>query len=150
MHIRSSLQAFFNFQKRTFALFCVLLPGILIFSLYGEEPDLTAGDNAFAAKDYAVAASFYTRYLNKLKAIDADKNKLREAYERLMDSLLFGELTANAEKYLEEYKKLFPDAKELSVICGRGNFFCRKGILRKLFPFMKRSSLLFTAGIPAG
>ncbi|MBR2365045.1 MAG: tetratricopeptide repeat protein [Lentisphaeria bacterium] len=138
MHIRSSLQAFFNFQKRTFALFCVLLPGILIFSLYGEEPDLTAGDNAFAAKDYAVAASFYTRYLNKLKAIDADKNKLREAYERLMDSLLFGELTANAEKYLEEYKKLFPDAKELSVDMWQGELLLQKGYLTEALPVYEK------------
>ncbi|MBO4304270.1 MAG: tetratricopeptide repeat protein [Lentisphaeria bacterium] len=135
--VRNLSRTVFLFRHFAPALLFLLLSGALL-SLSGEEPDLVSGDNAFAAKDYAVAASFYTRYLNKLKSSPEGREKLREGYERLMDSLLFGGLTADAEKYLEEYRKFFPDAKELSVDMWQGELFLQKNLPAKALPLYEK------------
>lgn len=107
-------------------LFLFLLPAAVFLSLYGNEPDLTAGDHAFAAKDYAVAASFYTRYLQKMKKTE-DQQKIREAYERLLDSLLFGKLTSEAEKLLQEYLAKYPGVNPVAAGMWKGKLLMQKG-----------------------
>ena len=108
-----------------FLLYLFLFPAVSGL-LYAVEPDLTAGDHAFAAKDYAVAASFYTRYLQKMKKTE-DPQKIREAYERLMDSLLFGQLTSEAEKLLQEYLARYPGVNPVAAGMWKGKLLMQKG-----------------------
>ncbi len=138
MYIQDILRKFFPFQKITSVFLFVLLSGAFSFVLSGEEEDLAAGDSAFAAKDYAVAASFYTRHLKKLKSLSADPAKIREGYERLMDSLLSGFLASDAEKVLAEYKKQFPDANKISVDMWQGEIYLQKGALTKALPLYEK------------
>lgn len=138
MYIRKQMQKLFSLQKNKSIVFCLLFYGMNLLLLQGSEPDLAAGDNAFTAKDYAVAASFYTSCLNKLKKLSAPPEKLREVYERLMDSLLFGGLSIDAEKYLKEYKKSFPNANTISVDMWQGEIFVQKGLFVNALPLYEK------------
>lgn len=131
MYIQNILRNFFPFEKIASVFLFILLSGVFSFALSGGEVDLAAGDSAFAAKDYAVAASFYTRHLKKLKNSSAPQEKIRECYERLMDSLLSGSLASDAEKFLAEYKKEFPDANKSSVELWQGEICLQKGEVKK-------------------
>ena len=121
-----------------------LLPAAISLSLYGSEPDLTAGDHAFAAKDYAVAASFYTRYLQKMKKTE-DQVRIREAYERLLDSLLFGELTSEAEKLLQEYLAKYPGVNPVAAGMWKGKLLMQKGKVQDAIILFEQ----LLSGIPA-
>ena len=56
-----------------------------------ESRDKKASDRAFAAKDYAVAASFYGKYLEDARKAGSLENT-RDAYERLLDALVLGRM----------------------------------------------------------
>ena len=56
-----------------------------VMSQENVNTDLRAGDDAFAARDYPVAVSFYTKYLQDAGA-KQDRTAEREAYERLLDA----------------------------------------------------------------
>ena len=125
-----------------------------------ENADRRAGDNAFAAGDYAVAVSFYKKYLE-----DSRKNALPgeelDACERLLDALIRGRFTRTAEQYLAEYEKRFPQKEMRKAEAGiwHGEILCQKGkykeaeqlyrkLLNTLSPRDPRSSrVVFSYGI---
>ena len=84
-----------------------------------KNPERRAGDNAFSAKDYAVAASFYQKYL--AEALRKQDNTMeRDARERMLDALALGGMTDAAEEYLEEYRKKYPDANANFLLLWQG------------------------------
>ena len=91
-----------------------------------ESRDKKAGDRAFAAKDYAVAASFYGKYLEDAKNAGSLENT-RDAYERLLDALVLGRMPDLAEKTLQDYETAFPGANPLSLTMWRGDILSQRG-----------------------
>lgn len=84
------------------------------------DPDLRAGDNAFSRKDYPVAVSFYTKYLQKAEK-QPDKTAVKTAYERLLDALVMSKIPSLAESYLKKYEALFPGVNVPEVSMWRGD-----------------------------
>ena len=105
-----------------------LNPGSDVFNavMEAESRDRKAGDRAFAAKDYAVAASFYGRYLEDAKKIGGQET-MRDAYERLIDALVLGRMPDLAEKTLQEFETAFPGANPLSITMWRGDILSQRG-----------------------
>ena len=95
-----------------------------------DDADLRAGDRAFAQRDYPVAVSFYTKYL-QLAEKSADQDAVKTAYERLMDALVMSRLTPLAETRLAEYEKRFPHGKETEIAMWRGDILYQKGKYRE-------------------
>ncbi len=91
-----------------------------------ESRDKKAGDRAFAAKDYAVAASFYGKYLEDARKAGSLENT-RDAYERLLDALVLGRMPDLAEKTLQDYETAFPGANPLSLSMWRGDILSQRG-----------------------
>ncbi len=91
-----------------------------------ENPAKRAGDEAFAAKDYAVAVSFYTKLLEECIQ-KKDPQAIRDAYERLLDALVLGKMPDLAEKYLERYRADFPNASALALAMWKGDILTQKG-----------------------
>ena len=91
-----------------------------------ESRDRKAGDRAFAAKDYAVAASFYGRYLEDARKIGSP-DTMRDAYERLIDALVLGRMPDLAEKTLQDFETAFPGANPLSITMWRGDILSQRG-----------------------
>ncbi len=91
-----------------------------------ESRDKKAGDRAFAAKDYAVAASFYGKYLEDARKAGSLENT-RDAYERLLDALVLGRMPDLAEKTLQDYETAFPGANPLSLTMWRGDILSQRG-----------------------
>lgn len=91
-----------------------------------ESRDKKAGDRAFAAKDYAVAASFYGKYLEDARKAGSQENT-RDAYERLLDALVLGRMPDLAEKTLQDYETAFPGANPLSLSMWRGDILSQRG-----------------------
>ena len=84
------------------------------------DSDLRAGDNAFSRKDYPVAVSFYTKYLQKVEK-RKDSAAVKTAYERLLDALVMSRLPALAEEYLNRYEKLYPGLNAVEIAMWRGD-----------------------------
>ena len=101
------------------------VPAAQSASDYNPETDLDAGDRAFARKDYPVAVSFYTKYLQ-----NAEKRQntadIKKAYERLLDALVMARLTALAEEYLGKYEKQFPGTNAIEIAMWRGDILFQK------------------------
>ena len=93
-----------------------------------ENADRRAGDNAFAAGDYAVAVSFYETYLEDCRRNSLPGEEL-EAYERLLEALVRGKFTLRAERCLAEYEKRFPQKqmRKAESAIWRGEIFCQRG-----------------------
>ncbi|MBO5724534.1 MAG: hypothetical protein J6S58_06855, partial [Lentisphaeria bacterium] len=92
-----------------------------------ENADRRAGDNAFAAGDYAVAVSFYTRYLEECRKKDSPEEVLA-AYERVLDALVLGKFTPAAVRCLAEYEKLLPEngKNKAELEIWRGEILCQQ------------------------
>ena len=84
------------------------------------EADLRAGDSAFARKDYPVAVSFYTKYLQNATK-QQNQTAVKTAYERLLDALIMSKIPALAEEYLNRYEKLFPGRNASEIAMWRGD-----------------------------
>ena len=103
-------------------------PGSDVFNavMEAESRDRRAGDRAFSAKDYAVAASFYGKYLEDAKKSGGQEN-IRDAYERLIDALVLGRMPDLAEKTLQDFETAFPGANPLSITMWRGDILSQRG-----------------------
>ncbi len=103
-------------------------PGSDVFNavMEAESRDRQAGDRAFAAKDYAVAASFYGKYLKDARKI-GNQETTRDAYERLIDALVLGRMPDLAEKTLRDFETAFPGANPLSITMWRGDILSQRG-----------------------
>ena len=95
-----------------------------------DEVDLRAGDRAFAQRDFPVAVSFYTKYLQNAEKVQ-DQTAVKTAYERLLDALVMSRLTALAESYLAKYEKLFPEGSKTETAMWRGDILYQKGKYRE-------------------
>ncbi len=80
----------------------------------GSYGDRESGDESYASKDYAVAASFYARYRDQARSA-GDVNAERDAFERQLDALIFGGMPDVASGVLAEFEKRFPDANPISL-----------------------------------
>ena len=103
-------------------------PGTDVFHavMEAESRDRKAGDRAFAAKDYAVAASFYGKYLEDARKA-GNQEMTRDAYERLIDALVLGRMPDLAEKTLRDFETAFPGANPLSITMWRGDILSQRG-----------------------
>ncbi len=129
-----------------------------MLSLTEESRDKKAGDSAFASKDYAIAASFYGKYLEESKAL-SNRDNTRDAYERILDALVLGRMPELAEKYLQEYETAFPGANPLSLSMWRADIMTQLGqyenakkIYERILPGLplkdpRRLRTLFSYGI---
>ena len=95
-----------------------------------DDADLRAGDRAFAQRDFPVAVSFYTKYLQNAEKVQ-DQTAVKTAYERLLDALVMSRLTALAESYLAKYEKLFPEGSKTETAMWRGDILYQKGKYRE-------------------
>lgn len=123
-----------------------------------ENPDLRAGDTAFAARDYPVAVSFYRKYLAEAEK-RRDRSAVREAYERLLDALVLSKLPDQAEARLARYKKQFPGVNPTAIAMWQGDILFQRGkyqeadaVYRKLLDSLpvqdpRRMRTLFTCGM---
>lgn len=102
-------------------LLVFLLPGSLLSGNenWRQNPRRSAGDSAFSAKDYAVAASFYQKYLAEAVAT-GDPAMEQDARERVLDALTLGGMTGAAEEFLQEYRKKYPSANPTSLLLWQG------------------------------
>lgn len=128
-----------------------------VMSQENVNADLRAGDDAFAARDYPVAVSFYTKYLQDAGA-KQDRTAEREAYERLLDALVLGKMPALAEEQLAHYEQKFPGVNTLTTAAWRGDILFQQGkyreaaeLYRKLLPSLtvqdpRRLRTLFAYG----
>lgn len=91
-----------------------------------DDADLRAGDRAFAQRDYPVAVSFYTKYLQNAEKAQ-DKSEVKTAYERLLDALVMSRLTSLAESWLAKYEKLFPEGSSTEIAMWRGDILYQQG-----------------------
>lgn len=92
---------------------------------HAPKTDLDAGDRAFAGKDYPVAVSFYTKYLQSAEKRQ-NKSDVKKAYERLLDALVMSRLPVLAEGYLLKYEKLYP-ANAIEIAMWRGDILFQQG-----------------------
>ena len=100
-------------------------PAAQSVSDYDPETDLDAGDRAFARKDYPVAVSFYTKYLQNAEQRQ-NQADIKKAYEHLLDALVMARLSALAEEYLQKYEKLFSDTNAIEIAMWRGDILFQK------------------------
>lgn len=79
-----------------------------------EYPNKAAGDTAYQAGDYAVAGSFYTKY-RESAGKNHDRESMRDASEREIDTFIMGGLHHAAGKALAAFEQDFPGINPLSV-----------------------------------
>ena len=90
-----------------------------------DDADLRAGDQAFTEQDFPVAVSFYTKYLHRAEKLQ-DKAAVKTAYERLLDALVMSRLPDLAEKYLNNYRKLYPGVNMTEIGMWRGDILFQR------------------------
>ena len=79
-----------------------------------EYTDKITGDKAFAAGDFAVAASFYRKYRERAER-DENETARKKAFECEIDALIFAGLTDQAENVLNIFKRIYADANPSSL-----------------------------------